>query len=201
MTKRRTPSADRPRVPKEYGVPKKADTLVSWAHVEERLAEAMVYWIATSGPGGTPRVRPLDGLYVDGTLYVGGSPETRWARDLETNPRVSVHLDGGTDVGTERGIEGSSPQNQFALRSSIDLPHGFEFDAALRYVDSLPALHVPGYLELDLRLAWRLSENVEFSIVGHNLLDNSHPEFKPTIIATQPAEIERSIYGKITVRF
>ena len=63
----------------------------------------MVYWIATSGPGGVPRVSALDGLSVDGVLYVGGSPETRWARDLETNPLVAVHLDGGTDVADPRG--------------------------------------------------------------------------------------------------
>jgi len=85
-------------MPKEYGVPKKGGDLLPWSHVEDRLSEAMVYWISTSGPGGTPRVRPLDGIYVDGTLYVGGSPETRWARDLAANPQVAVHLDGGQDV-------------------------------------------------------------------------------------------------------
>jgi iron complex outermembrane receptor protein len=144
----------------------------------------------------------LKGETYGGELSLTYQPTDWWRfRADYAHLQTALHLDGGTDVGTERGIEGSSPQNQFALRSSIDLPHGFEFDVALRYVDSLPALHVPSYLELDLRLAWRLSENVEFSIVGHNLLDNSHPEFKPTIIATQPAEIERSIYGKITVRF
>ena len=92
------PTADRPTMPAGYGIPSSIDGLVPWSHVEERLAGAMVYWIATSGPGGRPRVRPLDGLYLDGTLYVGGSPETRWARDIEANSLVAVHLDDGSDV-------------------------------------------------------------------------------------------------------
>ena len=92
------PSADRPHIPAEYGIPASSKGLLDWAHAEERLRAAMVYWIATSGPDGTPHVRPLDGLWHAGVLYVGGSPETRWARDLEANPRVAVHLDGGTDV-------------------------------------------------------------------------------------------------------
>jgi len=92
------PTVDRPRIPAEYGVPTSTDQLVEWSHVERRLAEARVYWVATSGSGGRPTVRPLDGLYVDGVIYVGGSPETRWVRDLTANPQVSVHLDGGDDA-------------------------------------------------------------------------------------------------------
>jgi hypothetical protein len=89
-----TPIADRPRMPDGYGVPKTATGLLGWEAVENRLHAARVYWVATSGAGAQPRVRPVDGLYVDGALYVGGSPETRWVRDLHENPRVSVHLDG-----------------------------------------------------------------------------------------------------------
>jgi hypothetical protein len=40
----------------------------------------------------------VDGLFVDGALYVGGSPATRWMRDLGDNPQVVVHLDGLDDV-------------------------------------------------------------------------------------------------------
>ncbi|MBA2299735.1 MAG: pyridoxamine 5'-phosphate oxidase family protein, partial [Chloroflexi bacterium] len=69
-----------------------------WSHLDERLQAAIVYWLATSGPGGTPRVRPVDGLWHAGVLYIGGSPETRWARDIQENPRVAVHLDDGSDV-------------------------------------------------------------------------------------------------------
>ena len=69
-----TPTADRPLIPKEYGIPATTTGLLEWTHLDERLAKATVYWLATSGPGGVPRVRPLDGLWHDGVLYVGGSP-------------------------------------------------------------------------------------------------------------------------------
>jgi nitroimidazol reductase NimA-like FMN-containing flavoprotein (pyridoxamine 5'-phosphate oxidase superfamily) len=92
------PTADRPRIPAEYGIPIGTKGLLAWAHAEERLRSATVYWIATASRDGTPRVRPVDGLWHEGVLYVGGSPDTRWARDLAANPRISVHLDGGTDV-------------------------------------------------------------------------------------------------------
>ena len=87
------PRVDRPEIPAAYGVGR-ATEHVDWNHVEERLTEARVYWIATVGSGGRPRVRPVDGMFVDGVIYVGGSPETRWVRESLANPHVSVHLDG-----------------------------------------------------------------------------------------------------------
>ncbi len=98
------PTAERARIPAEYGRPKKSDKLLEWSHVEQRLTDARVYWLATSGPGGRPRVRPLDGIYVDGVIYLGGSLETRWSRDLAENPQVAVHLDGGSDVVIVEGV-------------------------------------------------------------------------------------------------
>src|SRR5262245_5976102 len=86
------PRVDRPEIPAEYGVAK-ATRHVDWAYVERRLDAARVYWIVTVGPSGRPHVRPVDGMYVDGVIYVGGSPETRWAKDLATNAAVAVHLD------------------------------------------------------------------------------------------------------------
>ena len=91
------PTIDRPAIPAEYGVTK-ASEFVDWSHVEERLAADRVYWIATVARGGRPRVRPIDGIYLDGAIYVGGSPETRWVQEVTTNPHVSIHLDGVDDV-------------------------------------------------------------------------------------------------------
>ena len=98
------PAADRPAMPREYGMPDDLDGLIGWDAVEARLRDANVYWIATSGPTGRPRVRPVDGIWVDGALWVGGSPATRWVRDLLANPQVSVHLDDGWDVAILEGI-------------------------------------------------------------------------------------------------
>lgn len=88
------PTVTRPRVPADYGVPANEEGLLAWASVDDRLRDSRVFWVATAGPDGRPRVRPVDGLWVDGRLFVGGSPETRWVRDLAANPRVAIHLDG-----------------------------------------------------------------------------------------------------------
>jgi hypothetical protein len=93
----RDPIVDRPAIPAEYGVGK-AKEWVDWGHVEQRLTEARVYWVTTVSGEGQPHVRPIDGLYLDGVIYIGGSMETRWVRDLLENTNVTVHLDGVQDV-------------------------------------------------------------------------------------------------------
>ena len=97
------PRVERPAIPPEYGT-SRASEYVEWSHIEDRLTRDRVYWIATVGSDGRPSVRPVDGLYVDGALYVGGSPATRWIRDLAANPNVAVHLDGLDDVIIVEGV-------------------------------------------------------------------------------------------------
>ena len=98
-------------------------------------------------------------------------------------------------------IEGSNPQNQFSIRSSMDLPHGVTFDTMLRYVDNLPSFQIESYFELDARLGWRINKHWEMAIVGQNLLHDRHAEFNSTEITTQTTEIPRSVYGTITWQF
>ena len=93
MTMNDAPLVDRPGIPAEYGVAKGAEGLLSWNVVEEQLSAAKLFWIATATPDGRPRVRPVDGTWFEGAIYLGGSPKTRWVSDLLANPRVSVHLD------------------------------------------------------------------------------------------------------------
>jgi general stress protein 26 len=117
MTAIPAPTADRPRLPSDYGVPKDTNGLMPWSDVEARLAEARAYWLATIGPHGRPQVRPVDGLYVDGRIYVGGSPETRWVRNIAANPDVSINLDGGYDVVILEGVvEMQTPDHDLAER-------------------------------------------------------------------------------------
>lgn len=74
------------------------DDTVTWAAIEAKLETAPNYWLTTIGPNGRPHDRPVDGVWVDGVLVFGGSPDTRWVRNLQANPAVSVHLPSGDDV-------------------------------------------------------------------------------------------------------
>jgi iron complex outermembrane receptor protein len=86
--------------------------------------------------------------------------------------------------------------------SSWDLGANVEFDMMARYVDTLTALQVPEYIDMDLRLAWRPRKHLELEAVGQNLLSNHVMQFDnqtPTI--NLPTEIPRGVYGKVTWQY
>jgi hypothetical protein len=75
------------------------DEPVPWSSIEKKLEAAPDYWLSTVSPQGRPHARPVDGVWVEGALVFGGSPDTRWVRNLQANPGLSVHLPGsGADV-------------------------------------------------------------------------------------------------------
>jgi iron complex outermembrane recepter protein len=105
---------------------------------------------------------------------------------------------GSQDTGTAGSTEGSSPRHEPAVRSSFDLTSHIDMSLAWRYVSALPAQQVGGYQTADIRLAWRPSRSVEFSISGQNLLQPHHAEY-----GGDPAGlvgIERDVYAAITFR-
>jgi hypothetical protein len=86
----RTPSSARAvRFPAGYGTPGGPDSLLPWSHVDDRMRAAPNYWITTVGPGARPHARPVDGVWVDGALCFGGSPETRWVPNLMLRPTTA----------------------------------------------------------------------------------------------------------------
>jgi hypothetical protein len=93
----REPSVERPYIPhKEYGVPTNLDVVVDWSSVVARFEQEQNFWVATASADGIPLARPVWGVFVDDTICFGGGPLTRWCRNLESNPRVSLHLEDGT---------------------------------------------------------------------------------------------------------
>jgi iron complex outermembrane recepter protein len=100
----------------------------------------------------------------------------------------------------------TDPQNQFQIRSYVDLPHHVELDGAVYYVDQIntslgaASLSIPSYVRVDLGVSWRPIKSLEIGIYGQNLADGNHTEFtsyKTTVIT----EIPRSVMGRITWRF
>ena len=111
--------------------------------------------------------------------------------------RLLVHLKpkpGSTDV-SGGSNESHDANNQFSLRSSLDLPWHVEFDVTLRHVGEITNQDVPSYQELDLHIGWHPTSRLEISLVGQNLLHDHHAEFGA---AASRQEIQRGVYAKAT---
>ncbi len=115
------------------------------------------------------------------------------------------HLDLETEVdpaSTDTVLAGSeylSPRNQYSLASSWNLGRAWEVDARLRHVGTLPqpGRVIPAYTEVDLRISRQLNRRWEASLVGQNLLKDSHPEFR---FFTIRAAVARSVYLRLDWR-
>lgn len=114
---------------------------------------------------------------------------------------LQLHRDPGVGDASDEADEGNSPTHQASLQSSVDFPHSVQWDTIVRYVDRLKYSGIPAYTSLDMRVAWRPKPWMEWSIVGQNLLDDRHPEYRPTVFRTQSSEVPRTVFGKLTISF
>jgi iron complex outermembrane receptor protein len=115
--------------------------------------------------------------------------------------RMELHLDADSADTVSVQAERQSPRHQFSVRSMMDLPNDLEFDWWLRYVDGLPALDIGSYFDLDVRLGWRPSENLELSLVGQNLFESHDAQFAPSLLRSTATRVERGVYAEATWRF
>lgn len=96
------PKVSRPKFPDGYlEAPK---NLLAWPEVEARLVHALHYWVCTTQPNGHPHVVPKWGVWSDQQFFFDGSPETKHARNLLTNPNVAIHLESGEEVVIVYGV-------------------------------------------------------------------------------------------------
>ena len=125
---------------------------------------------------------------------------TRWwqLRGGLTEMRIHIHPQPGSTDRTNGSGESHDPDRHFVLRSSLDPVSSIQIDSAFRFVGAIANQRLPGYAELDLRVAWRPKRSLEFSVTGQNLLHDRHAEFGSP---TNRQEIARSVYGKVVWRF
>ncbi len=130
-------------------------------------------------------------------------PEPWWRLRLAyTFLQVELDLEDGSLDTVSTAAEGMSPENQIMVHSSWDLPANFRLDAVARWIDELPALEVPAYASLDVRLAWTPARHWELAVVGQNLLDSQHPEFSTvTLSGAVASEVPRGVYGQVSFRY
>lgn len=114
--------------------------------------------------------------------------------------REDLRLEAGSmdPVGVDNPTLRNDPDYYWTLHSAFDVTRTTKLDLWLYSVDDLPQPQVPSYTELEIRVAWAPVERIELSIVGRNLLHDSHPEYGD---ALSRSVIERTVYGQVRWEF
>jgi pyridoxamine 5'-phosphate oxidase-like protein len=92
------PQRSRPRFDPNYGISAEAEGMLDWSWAEERLSASRNYWIVTTGDEGAPAAAPVWGVWFDGAVYFGTSPNSLKGRNLARDSRVVIHLESGDEV-------------------------------------------------------------------------------------------------------
>jgi iron complex outermembrane receptor protein len=108
---------------------------------------------------------------------------------------------GSQDFTDAAGTEGGSPNHQAQLRSSVSLPRNLQWNASAYFVNRLRAVAIPSYTRLDTGLTWQAGERVSVSVVGQNLLKDTHPEYAGPSVSVQSSLMRRAAYAKISWSF
>ena len=104
-------------------------------------------------------------------------------------------------------MERNSPQYQASLRTSWNPRSDVDVDLWLRRVGRINSSQyiqrdgTSAYTEADLRLAWRPEKTWELSLVGRNLLHDSHQEFVSELGMGMPMRVERSVFVQVNKKF
>ena len=67
-----------------------AITALPWQTVRDALADARMYWFATTHPTGRPHVRPVLAVWADSLLYTTSTAAAQKGRNLSADPRCSI---------------------------------------------------------------------------------------------------------------
>jgi iron complex outermembrane recepter protein len=154
----------------------------------------------------------LPHLLVSSTWQSEGRGDTHGI-ELSTQWRVTEswrlaasysYLD--TALNTASEALGKSPEQQFQVRSYLDLPFHLQLNGVLYFVDrsTTPLANsldeIPAYARADLGVVWRPSRWLEMGVWGENLLKSEHVEFSSQQSSVL-TEVPRSVLAKITLRF
>jgi iron complex outermembrane receptor protein len=102
-------------------------------------------------------------------------------------------------------IAGNDPDYQISLRSSMNVTSDVTFDVDVRRIGALPAPPAPAYFEMGARLGWALSERLDLSVTGANLLHAHHLEVAPIANTLQlgpvGVEVARNVFVDMRWKF
>ncbi len=100
-------------------------------------------------------------------------------------------------------LEANPPNHLLSLRSLLNIRPNLDLNLWFRYSDALgPSDNIASFVTLDANLAWQATKNLELSLVGQNLLEDTRPEGQLQFNnSPPPVELERSFYIKFLMSF
>jgi len=104
-----------------------------------------------------------------------------------------LKVDGANNTAVS-SVGQDSPEHQVSARSLWNMTDDLQLDLWLRYVDELEAQEIPSYVTMDARFNWIVSTNLQVALVGRNLLEDGHTEFREEFGASVAVDIPREAY-------
>lgn len=111
--------------------------------------------------------------------------------------KLVLHTSVGEEDPMGASAEDDDPEHQVSVHSAMELSEKITFDTYLYYVDNIEKRDISEYWRLDVRLAYKITPSLEWSVAATNLLDGSHPEID-TSYGTQSAETPRTVYTQLS---
>lgn len=106
-------------------------------------------------------------------------------------PPTALDISGLASVGDDPGY-------QVLLRSQSQISDRLELDVRLRAVDELQTTGTDSYVEADARLGWRLTDTLELSLTGQNLIEERRVE---TADPNRRRAFGRSVFAALRVSY
>ncbi len=98
-------------------------------------------------------------------------------------------------------FEEQEVNNIAALRGEYTFDGGVEFDVGVNYRDGMDLDNVKSQTDFDIRLAWRYSQQLAFSLIGKNIGGSKRVEFTDTLLAPRHSQIEPSAALQVDMHF
>lgn len=165
-------------------------------------------------PSGIPNlsfINIMDGYTRGLELTLNWQP-TSWVKSTLNYSYIDIKLNtpgGAAGVDQLNAIEESCPESILSLHTTLALHKDLKLNLIGRYTDKIKtestttatySQQVDRFLSMDANLRWTVNNNLEFMLAGQNLLDPHHLEYSSEFL-TQPTEIGRSVYAKLTWTF
>ncbi|MBF0560091.1 MAG: TonB-dependent receptor, partial [Nitrospirae bacterium] len=114
---------------------------------------------------------------------------------------VSLTPDIGSTDTQSYLAQNTAPLTQLMMRSLIDISRTLELDIEPHSESALKSLNIKGHSDINLQFAWKPLPKARLAVGVQNLLEKHHPEFTEEYFGTNPIQIQRNIYAKLTWQY